>query len=159
MKKKACLEYLFRVSWDNAVIPGVRRVSALKGTADIIQVREGGDPGHSHPVPGQWKFEPITLERGVTHDTAFETWANTVSGAVAAPGLIRKEVQIELLDRKGKLLLVYHLHRCWPSAYAAFEQLVDDGRSCLMEALTLQHEGWERQVPLNLVPAARRIRR
>jgi len=149
MKKKECLEYLFRVSWDNAVIPGVCRAGALRGSADVIEMREGSDPGHVHRLPGQWKFDPITLERGVSHDSAYESWANTVSGAAGAPAPVRKEVQIDLLDHKGKLIVVYHLHRCWPSAYAAFTQLVDDGRSCLIEALTLQHEGWERQVPLN----------
>ena len=29
-------------------------------------------------APGRNKYEPITLERGVTHDTEFEQWANKV---------------------------------------------------------------------------------
>ena len=29
-------------------------------------------------LPPLWTFEPITVERGVTHDPEFEAWANLV---------------------------------------------------------------------------------
>ena len=153
-RRKHCLEYTFRVSWDNAVIPGVSRVSALKRSSEVLDYRDGADPGATHKAPGRVKFEPITLERGVTHDTSFQAWADQLTGA--ATSSLRKTVRIELFDLKRKLVLVYELYRCWPSAYAAFEQLVDDGRSCLMEALTLEHEGWDREAPLKQVPVVRR---
>jgi pimeloyl-ACP methyl ester carboxylesterase len=38
-----------------------------------------------HKAPGATKYEPITIERGITHDMEFERWANKVAslGAVA----------------------------------------------------------------------------
>ena len=70
--------FKFRVKWDGRYVAGVSKVSALKRTTDVVEHREGGDPSTTRKSPAQTKFEPITLERGVTHDTEFEKWANKV---------------------------------------------------------------------------------
>src|SRR5260370_27511126 len=57
-------------------VAGVSKVSALKRTTEMVEHREGGDPSSSHKSPGRTKYEAITMERGVTHDPAFEAWAN-----------------------------------------------------------------------------------
>jgi hypothetical protein len=78
----------FRVKWDGRYVAGVSKVSGLKRTTEVIEHREGGDPSTSRKSLGRTKFEPITLERGVTHDTEFERWANKVSRPMrsAPPG-------------------------------------------------------------------------
>jgi phage tail-like protein len=70
--------FKFRVKWDGRYVAGVSKVGALKRTTEIVEHREGGDPSTSHKSPGRTKYEAITLERGVTHDTEFEQWANKV---------------------------------------------------------------------------------
>src|SRR6186713_2537897 len=70
--------FKFRVKWDGHYVAGITRVSGLRRRTDVIEHREGGDPSSSRKSPGRTVYEPITLERGVTHDTAFEDWANTV---------------------------------------------------------------------------------
>ena len=70
--------FKFRVKWDGRYVAGVSKVSALKRTTEVVEHREGGDPSSSRKSPGRTKFEAITLERGVTHDTEFEKWANKV---------------------------------------------------------------------------------
>ena len=64
--------FKFRVKWDGRYVAGVSKVSALKRSTEVVEHREGGDPSTSRKSPGRTKFEPITLERGVTHDTEFE---------------------------------------------------------------------------------------
>src|SRR3954465_4456447 len=71
-------KFKFRVKWDGRYVAGVSKVSALKRTTEVIQHREGGDLSSTRLSPGPPKFEPVTLERGVTHDSAFEAWANQV---------------------------------------------------------------------------------
>ena len=66
----------FRVKWDGRYVPGLTRVSALRVFTEPILHRESGDPSASLISPGLWHYAPIVLERGVTHDTAFEDWAN-----------------------------------------------------------------------------------
>lgn len=62
--------FKFRVKWDGKYVAGVSSVSALSRRTEVVEHREGGSPNTMHKSPGQTSFEPITLERGVTHDTA-----------------------------------------------------------------------------------------
>jgi len=70
--------FKFRIKWDGRYVAGVSKVSALKRSTEVVEHREGGDPSTGRKSPGRTKFEAITLERGVTHDTEFEKWANKV---------------------------------------------------------------------------------
>ena len=68
----------FRVVWDGKTVLGVSKVSALKRTTEIVKYREGGENSVDHKSPGRTTYDAITLERGITHDPAFEKWANQV---------------------------------------------------------------------------------
>ena len=70
--------FKFRVKWEGKYVAGISKVSALKKTTEVVKHRVGGDPSSSRKSPGRTEFEPITLERGVTHDVEFEQWANKV---------------------------------------------------------------------------------
>ena len=77
---------------------------------------EGGDPSTGRKSPGRTKYEAITLERGVTHDTEFEVWANKVwnfgSGLGAETSLkdFRKDIIIEVYNEAGQLVLAYKIY-------------------------------------------------
>src|ERR1700690_2411816 len=93
--------FKFRVKWDGRYVAGVSKVSALKKSAEVVNHREGGDPSTDRKSPGRTKFEAVTLERGVTHDVAFEQWANKVWNFGAGLGSevslkdFRKDITIE----------------------------------------------------------------
>ncbi len=70
--------FKFRVKWDGRYVAGVSKVGTLKRSTEVVKHREGGDPSSSRKSPGRTEFDAITLERGVTHDTEFEKWANKV---------------------------------------------------------------------------------
>ena len=72
--------FKFRLKWDGKYVAGVSKVSPLKRSTEVIKHREGGDPSTTRKSPGRTEYEAITLERGVTHDLAFEQWANKVLG-------------------------------------------------------------------------------
>jgi phage tail-like protein len=140
----------FRVKWDGRYVAGVSKVSGLKRTTEVIEHREGGDPSTSRKSPGRTRFEPITLERGVTHDTEFEKWANKVwnlgSGIGAELSLkdFRKDVVVELHNEAGQLALAYKIFRAWVSEYQALPDLDANANTVAIERLTLENEGWER---------------
>ncbi len=144
-------QFKFRVKWDGRFIPGVCRVSELRRTTEIVEHREGGDPSTSRKSPGKTTFESITLERGRTHDTEFEDWANKVWKLGAGLGSevdlkdFRKDVYIELLNEAGQLVMAFKVYRCWPSDYVALSDLDANGEATTaLEILTLENEGWER---------------
>jgi hypothetical protein len=70
--------YKFRVKWDGRYVAGISKVGSPKRLLEVVRHREGGDPSLERLSPGRAKFEPISRERGVTHDTEFGVWANKV---------------------------------------------------------------------------------
>lgn len=142
--------FKFRVTWDGRHIAGVSRVSPLTRTTDVVEHREGGEPSSTRKFPGRTAYAPITLERGLTDDQAFEEWANQVWHLRAVPESslnFRKEVAIELMDEAGRIVRRYLAYRCWPSEYQALPDLDANGPPAVaIERLTLQNEGWERDV-------------
>ena len=142
--------FKFRVKWDGRYVAGVSKVGALKRTTQVVEHREGGDPSSVRKSPGQTKYEAITLERGVTHDVAFEQWANKVwnygSGLGAEVSLkdFRKDIIIEVYNEAGQLALAYKVYRCWVSEFQALPQLDASANAVAIQTLTLQSEGWER---------------
>jgi phage tail-like protein len=141
--------FKFRVKWDGRYVAGVSAVSGLRRTTEVIEHREGGDPSVQRKSPGLTHFEAIRLERGVTHDDAFEEWANNVwrlgpAGNEVALRDFRKDVTLELYNEAGQLVLAYRLYRCWPSEYQALPDLDANMSGVALQVLVLETEGWER---------------
>jgi len=142
--------FKFRVKWDGRYVAGVSKVSALKRSTEVVEHREGGDPSSSRKSPGRTKFEPITLERGVTHDTEFEIWANRVwnfgsgLGAEVSLASFRKDLIIEVYNETGQLVLAYKVFRCWVSEYQALPDLDANANAVALQHIKLENEGWER---------------
>jgi phage tail-like protein len=142
--------FKFRIKWDSRYVAGISKVSALRRTTDVLEHRGGGDPSTIHRSPGRTRYEPITLERGVTHDTEFEKWANKVWNFGAGPGSevsladFRKDIRIELYNEADQLVLAYNVFRCWVSEYQALPELDANGGVVAIEHIKLETEGWER---------------
>lgn len=141
---KPYCDYTFRVRWDGRLVAGVSRVGALARVVEVVEYREGGDPTSTHKLPGRVGFEPITLERGVTTDGAFDAWARQVGADAAGGARIYKNVRIEVYDAAGRMILAFDVLRCWPSRYAAVTGLDSGSPCCLIESLTLENDGWQR---------------
>jgi phage tail-like protein len=142
--------FKFRLKWDGRYVAGISKISALRRSTEVIEHREGGDPSTSRKSPGRTKYEAITLERGVTHDAEFETWANKVWDLGAGLGSevslkdFRKELVLELYNEAGQVVIAYHIHRCWPSAFEALPDLDANGNAIAIQRLVLENEGWTR---------------
>jgi phage tail-like protein len=140
--------FKFRVRWDGKVVAGLSKISLLKQSTEPVTHREGGDPSSSRITPSVWKFEPITLERGITHDLEFEKWAklvwNVEGDSVISLKNFRKDIIIELLNEQGNLAKAYKIYRCWVSEYQALPELDANAHVVAIEKLVLQNEGWER---------------
>ena len=61
--------FLVYFGLDTTPVAAVSKVSALKRSSDVIEYKEGGTPIILKGL-GRTKYEPITLERGVTYDSA-----------------------------------------------------------------------------------------
>jgi phage tail-like protein len=140
--------FKFRVRWDGKYVAGVSKVSTLKRSTEPVMHREGGDPSTARVTPSVWKFDPITLERGVTHDPEFENWANLIYSTDGDTAIslnnFRKDIIIELLNEEGMVAKAYKVYRCWVSEYQALPELDANAHAVAIEHMVLQNEGWER---------------
>lgn len=142
----------FRVKWDGRYIAGIHDVSALARATAVVAHREGGDLSRERLAPGSTAFAPLVLMRGLTHDPAFEEWANKVAYVEAAPSEemsladLRKDVRVELCNEAGQLVMAWTVYRCWPSEYVAVDGFHAGENRVAVESLILQNEGWERDV-------------
>jgi phage tail-like protein len=140
--------FKFRVKWDGRYVAGISKVGALKRTTEVVEHREGGDPSSSRKSPGRTKYEPITLERGVTHDIAFEQWVNKVwnfqSNNEVSLRDFRKDIIIDLFNESGQKVISYKVFRCWVSEYQALSDLDANANAVTIQTMKLENEGWER---------------
>ena len=153
-RKDAYKNFKFRVKWDGAYVAGVSKVSALKRTTEVVKHREGGDPSTSRKSPGRTEYEAITLERGVTHDLAFQQWANKVWDYQNAQAQnadqevsladFRKDVIIDFFNEAGQKVISYHVYRCWVSEYQALPDLDANANAVAIQHIKLENEGWDR---------------
>lgn len=138
--------FKFRLKWDGQYVAGLSKMSALKRTTEPVVHRDGSDPSHERKSPGKSTFEAVTLERGVTHDTAFEEWANLVHSLESPISLarFRKDVIVDVFNEANQKVLSYLLLRCWVSEYQALPDLDAGSVAVAIESIKLELEGWER---------------
>jgi phage tail-like protein len=138
--------YIFRVMWDGQYVAGVSKVSALKRTTEPVTHREGGDPSRERKSPGKTVYDAVTLERGVTHDAAFEEWMNLVHSLDSPISLrnFRKDIILDIFNEANQRVLSYKLLRCWPSEYQPVPALDAATAGVAIETLKLELEAFER---------------
>jgi phage tail-like protein len=143
--------FKFRVMWDGRYVLGISKCSALKRTTEVIEHREGGDQSTAHKLPGRTKYDPITLERGVTHDKDFEQWVNKVwlvgqkLGTEVSLADFRKDINLEVYDEAGQLVQRYNIYSCWVSEYQALPDLDANANAVAVQHIKLENEGWQRE--------------
>ncbi|MCH9685255.1 MAG: phage tail protein [Deltaproteobacteria bacterium] len=141
--------FKFRVKWDGRYVAGVSKVSSLRRTTEVVSHRAGGDMSSSRKSPGRTEYDALTLERGVTHDAEFRTWANRVHveganlGAQVSLKDFRKDLIIELYNEAGQLAIAYKVFRAWVSEYEALPELDSNGNAIAIEHIKIEHEGFQ----------------
>jgi len=142
--------FKFRLKWDGRYVLGCHKCSALKRTTEVVEHRNGGDPSTARKSPGRVKYEPITIERGLTQDTVFHDWAGLVwnfgagLGSEVSLANFRKDIYLEFYNEAGQLVMAYKIFRCWISEYHALSELDANANAVMVEFIKLEHEGFER---------------
>lgn len=157
--------FRFVVSWGGQQVAGVSQVSGLARSSEPISHREGADPIATPVSPAPSPTPPVTLERGVTYDQAFASWAHNVwNGAAGAPStqanIERKDLYLAVYNDTGQQVVGYNLYGCWPSEFVAVSEFDSSGSAVVIQQLVLQLEGWDRDAtvpepaPAYLVPVS-----
>jgi phage tail-like protein len=141
--------YRFLVYFGTTTTPvaAVSKVTTLKRVSDVIEYKEGGF-NIIHKGLGRTKYDPITLERGVTQDTGFIDWADATQKLdqglpTTSLANLRREIRIQLLNEMGQPVHGYIVHRCWVSEFQALPDLDAGANAIALEHIKLENEGWE----------------
>ena len=142
-------KFKFLVKWNGAYVMAVHKVSSITKSVDAIDWRTGGDSNFSAKIPGLTKWEPITLERGLSADPVFQDWMVSVNNYTKAGGqsneavhAFRKHLNIEMYSLQNELVMTINVYNAWPSklTVADFDAKANE---LAIEHLELQHEGWD----------------
>jgi phage tail-like protein len=146
--------YRFLVYFGSSTSPvaAVSKVSTIKRSSDVIEYKEGGNAVILKGL-GRTKYEPITLERGVTYNHDFETWANAAQvlqqgSPSTSLSSLRRELSIVLLNEEAQPVYRYIVHRAWVSEFQALPDLDAGTNAVAIEHIKLENEGWERDTTL-----------
>ncbi|GAA6179488.1 MULTISPECIES: phage tail protein [unclassified Shimia] len=139
--------FRFQVVWDGQVVAALSKMSAVKKTTEAIEWRAAGDAGIVRKMPGRTKFEPISLERGLTHDKQFLNWANQVNNpdGPAANSLLqyRKSLRVVVHNMQATPVMAINLRRAWVSEFQALPEFDANANAVAIETLKLEYEGFD----------------
>jgi phage tail-like protein len=51
-----------------------------------------------------------------------------------------------LYNEAGQKMVAHNVHRCWVSEFKAMPELDAGDSAVVIQSITLQHEGWERDI-------------
>ena len=146
--------YRFLVYFGTSTSPvaAVSKVTGIKRSSDVIEYKEGGNPIILKGL-GRTKYEPITLERGVTEDMDFANWANMAQvldhgSPSTSLAKLRQDIRVDLLNEEGQPVWRFFVYRCWVSEYQALPDLDAGANAIAIEHIKLENEGWEQDTTL-----------
>lgn len=134
--------YAFQVEVDGVIIAQFKEASGLSTEVTPIEHLEN-KPG-AIPVmkqlPGQVKYGPVTLKRGMTDDAGWWKWIKEVQeGKIDSA---RRNASVVLYDYERGEKLRFNMFNCWPSKVSV-GGLQAGGSEVVIEEVTLVHERLE----------------
>jgi phage tail-like protein len=139
--------FKFVIGWDGQPVAGLSKMSAIKRSTEVIEWREAGGPSIVRKLPGRTKFEPVTLERGLSHDRQLMEWADQVNSPQgdAAMSLrnYRKNVTVEVHNLQGTTVMTFTLLRAWVAEFQALPEMDANANAVAIQTLKLEYEGFE----------------
>ena len=142
-------KFKFLVKWNGKYVVGAQKITSITKSITPVDWRAGGDANHTAKLPGQTKFEAITIERGLCADTVFMDWMNLVNTYQGTGGTsgesvhgFRKDLTIEMYNLTNELVMTIAVYKAWPSklTVADFDAKANE---LAIEVLELQNEGFD----------------
>ncbi len=114
--------------------------SGLGVEIDVIEYREAGHGEVTLKLPGQVRYEEVTLQFGLTQSTEIWEWLMTAVQGKAE----RRNCSIKHIDSDGCTeLFRYNLLNAWPSKYQCARLNTLSNEVCI-DSVTLSFDGLER---------------
>ncbi|ELY72800.1 phage tail protein [Natrinema pallidum] len=129
-------QYNFEVEVDGETVAGFTEVAGITMELETVQYREGGVNDHVHQLPGQFAHANLVLQRGLTTNTAFWDWIQTVmSGTIS-----RKNIVVKVKDGfQGQSQWGWEFANAYPTKWSG-PDLASNERGMAIESIELAYE-------------------
>ncbi|MCB9792456.1 MAG: phage tail protein [Alphaproteobacteria bacterium] len=129
--------FYFALEIDGIEIAQFNECSGIKSTTEVFEIEEGGVNHRVHKLPGQSRWENITLRYGVTNDTSMLGWRNEV---LSDSFRERRSGAIIVKNNAGEEVRRYSFTNAWPVAWEG-PSFSASGAEVAVEMMELAHEG------------------
>ena len=124
-------------SGKNAEVAQFREVSGLKSTTQVFELEEGGQNHRVHKLPGQSRWDNITLRYAVCADISLLTWRNEV---LADEFGKRRNGSIVMKTLGGEEVRRYNFFSGWPVTWEG-PSFNAESAELAVETLEIAHGG------------------
>jgi len=131
--------FIFGLEIDGTEVAQFKECSGLKSSTAIVEIEEGGQNHRVHKMPGQSRWENISLKYGTTSDTSLLAWRNEI---------LNDEFSKE--KRRNGAVVMYNLQmqevrrfdfiNAWPVSWEG-PALNADGADLAIETIVIAHHG------------------
>lgn len=129
--------FIFELEIDGVAVANFLECNGIKTSTQVFELEEGGMNHRVHKLPGQSRWENITLRYGVTSDTSLLEWRNEILDDGFAK---RRNGAIIVKNNAMEEVRRYSFVNAWPVAYEG-PQLASQGSELAIEMIEIAHHG------------------
>jgi phage tail-like protein len=132
--------YRFRVQVQGVDVAEFTECAGLEMTVKTDEVREGGQNGFVHRLPGRVEYGNLTLRRGYAMRNELFDWLVTSVGQRRT--LVKQTVTVSLVDQSGGTVMSWTFLDAFPVKWSGPSFKAGDNAIAL-ESLELAHNGMQ----------------
>ena len=135
--------YLFKVSIDGLDLGAFTKVEGLGARYDVLKVKEGGENGYVHQLPGRIEYDNIKVTRPVDERSGdLAKWFSTFQTALQKSDHLKAMTgAIEAMSAAHETVATWNLGGVFPVSYSG-PSFQAGNNGVLTETLELAHTGF-----------------
>jgi phage tail-like protein len=135
--------YLFKVSIDGVELGSFTKVDGIGARYDVMTVKEGGENGFVHQLPGRINYDNIKISRPVDKSSGnLARWFGTFQRELGQSKHYKSiTASIEALGSDNKPVATWNLIGVLPVRYSG-PSFQAGGGSVLIETVEIAHNGF-----------------
>jgi len=129
--------FIFKLEIGGTEVAQFKECSGLKSSTTVFELEEGGMNHAVHKLPGQSRWDNITLRSGVTSNTYLMTWRDEI---LQDSFSLRRNGSIVMMTLQLEEVRRYNFVQAWPVSWEgpAFDA---QGAELAIEMLEIAHHG------------------
>lgn len=123
-----------------------QEVSGLSAEVLLNELKEGGENRFVHQLPGQIRYQPLVLKRGLMlASSPLYDWCKSTLEFDFQDRIQPKDLQVQLLDENLRPLMSWSVVRAWPTKWTVADFKAEEN-AVAVETIELSFQRLSRKV-------------